>query len=409
MSCLDDPDCFQLSNNVIGIYFGVLGSTAGDSVSINELSLNGQVLYSNADTAIVTTGLKVIADRVLERSKLELFGRNQAKFLDLEYSVKVQFVSEDCGPRYIYSNLTPVEHSFDSVLVIDGSPGRDEINVTRNIVVLRCPQLDSIGVSLFQLSLPATGPSVARPVTPILNAVTIDGGTQTWIGRTATFVKLPVNKSALSTEYTFDFADDFGGGESVRTLNIGYDLNTLTRYRPCGEQVFIGNLRAETVSAGVPFDSVGIPVGPNRVLQNAVTDPETTNFNLYRCPPTNRVQIAFENSLGRVVSKEISSVTSDYSADILYQDVTTSRIELALNPSANTTTFNIQIGETTHTIALSYSWSEPRATLYTPNSTCFERKVIANLSVAETNPSISIENPAVLFPAITNVILEVAD
>ncbi len=37
-SCLDDPDCYQLHNDIVGVTFRVMGTGKGDSVVVKNFS-----------------------------------------------------------------------------------------------------------------------------------------------------------------------------------------------------------------------------------------------------------------------------------------------------------------------------------------------------------------------------------
>ena len=43
-SCLDDPDCYQLHNDIVGVTFRVMGTGKGDSVLVKNFS-TGQFEY----------------------------------------------------------------------------------------------------------------------------------------------------------------------------------------------------------------------------------------------------------------------------------------------------------------------------------------------------------------------------
>ncbi len=73
------------------------------------------------------------------------------KTVHLDYRVQTQFVSEDCGSRFILSDLqAPWNRSdFDSVRVVSSIPGSAAGGV--NIEIYRCPEPEFIGVAFYQL------------------------------------------------------------------------------------------------------------------------------------------------------------------------------------------------------------------------------------------------------------------
>jgi hypothetical protein len=403
VSCLDDPDCFLLNNDVIGISFQVLGSSAADSLHFNSLSINGTEVF-NRDTAVAY--LPIFASRDTARIKLDFLSRGELKTIEFSYESKVQFVSEECGPRYIYDNLLVQNSNFDQVVLLNITPGRDAS--TLNAVIYRCPKPDTMGVSFLELTLPLAGAATSRPISAALNSVTVNGTTQIYQGEIVSTLKLPVNPDDIKSKYVFDFADDFGYGETIRTLDVGYRVTSEMRFEACGVQDFVDSLYFPT-QTGVAFDQVALGTDSDGDERTGLTDPVTNNINIYRCPPTNVIQIAFANSLGSGTSKKIVGVTNDYNADVLYADTTMSRIQLPLNTAAGSTTFNIQFEDVTETIVLNHSWSAPRPDLFTEESNCNLRPVVINLSEGVDNPNATLASAAVLYPAVTNITLEVAD
>jgi hypothetical protein len=401
VSCLDDPDCYLLNNDVVGITFRVLGSTTADSVTVNRFTLNDNLVF-DGDTTI--TAIYIRADRFNPVSLIKLTNPDGEKLMDLSYRVQVQFVSEECGPRYVLSELAARDHNFDSLNVINPSPGRD---AGVNIIAYRCPNADTIELKLLQLTLPKTGASSSRPISALFNSISYEGSPDFYAGKRAATVRLPIDLNSDQLTYTFSFADDFGYDKPVRDLPISYVRTTEKRYEQCGEQTFVTDL--EIVDGAVPFDVVSIPTNSDDVAQNVVTDPIQTNFNVYRCPPTNIVQLAFvTEGTTQLNSTELTSVTADYTDKIFYADTTLSRIQLPLNPNGTSTQFTIEANGFSRVITLNYTWSAPRTTLFAAGSSCLTRQVITNLSVT-TNTDAAVTEPAVLFPAVTNVNVEVPE
>jgi hypothetical protein len=399
-SCLDDPDCFRLNNDLIGVSFGVLGSSAADSLRIEALTINGVSYQPDTVTSLVFP-----ADRFGNAVHLEITSRGQQKIIDLDYEVKVQFVSEECGPKYILSNLRNTNHNFDSLLVVNSTPGRDAS--TQNIKIFRCPDPDSIGLSVFQLTMPATGTTTSRAATADLNAILVDAVSPVYANSSLSNFILPLNTDATQTEFTFDFASNFGFDEALRTLAVGYEVTTETRFRVCGPQQYVDTLFFNPPS-GTSLDSISFAFDSNRNPRDVVTDPVSTNINVYRCPDTNIIQVAFFNE-ETATSKTITSITNDYNSEVLYEDVRTSRVQLPLNPAATSTVFTINFEDATEVIRLNYSWSNPRPTLFKPGRACSQRQVITNLTEGTDNPNAEVISAAVLYPATTNVNLEVAN
>jgi hypothetical protein len=403
VSCLDQPDCFRLNNDLVGISFHVLGSNSEDVISINSIKVNGVTAFENLETSADISFLPIRLDRSTNTANISILSKGVEKQINLSYDSKVQFVSEECGVRYIYSSLELIDHDFDRLDIVNNSPGRDSSSV--NIIIYRCPEPDSVGIALYQLTLPASGKTTSRSLPAGFNSVNVDGAGNYYTEDTLSTLELPVNVLVNKANYVFDFADDFGYTQNIRTLSLGYAVVEEVRYEACGLQKFVNELSIQP-SEGIAFDSASIIVQSGDTL-NILTDPVSTNINLYRCPPTNVVQVAFFTAEA-AVSKTITSITSDYSGEVLYADTRASRVQLPLNPNATSTVFTIQYEGVTETLALNYSWSAPRATLFKPGRACSDRQVITDLSITANANAELVENE-VLYPAITNINLEVAE
>jgi hypothetical protein len=161
------------------------------------------------------------------------------------------------------------------------------------------------------------------------------------------------------------------------------------------------------VEGGVPFDLAAIATESDGDLRNVVTDPPINNVNLYRCPPTNIIQIAFQNAADLARSKEITSVTNDYDTTTLYKGQTASRIQLPLNTGANSTTFTVRFGDVTETITVNHPWVDPPQITFPEGSACLQRQIVTALTPGAGNANVTLEEDAVLYPPVTNLILEV--
>lgn len=411
-SCLDDPDCFQLNNDVVGITFRALGSSTPDTLSVKAVSINGlyvsiaksKLPYTSrtpGDTLLTYFGF--LADRFIDYSNLRINSRGVEKEIDLNYKVQVQFVSQECGPRYVLSDLKAVDHNFDSVAIVNGSPGRNSSSV--NVIIYRCPRTDTLGVRLWQLLLPETGRGSPRAISAPFNSITAEGMGELYTDARAATLKLPVNLNAASTSYTFDLQNDFGYEKPVREFGLSYRVTEVTPYgETCPPQKIARRLAL--IQGENAFDSISFALNAaNDTIQ--ISDPITTNVNIYRCPPTNIIQLAFvQEGTTSARSKAITSITADYTPEVFASDVSISRIQLPLNENANSTTFTIVGEDFNETVTFNYTWSAPRATLFKPGFACSDRRVITDLSVA-SNENATVVKREVLYPAVNNVNVEV--
>lgn len=403
ISCLDQPDCFLLNNDLVGINFRVIGSGKADTVLLRSVVIDERLdVFPPRDTAI--TSLLLPLNYFTQATNVVFETPGESKSLVFNYDVKAQFVSEDCGPRYVLSDLELLQLGFDSVRVVNASPGRD--GGAQNVEIFRCPVTNILAVTLNQLTLPAvTAASTqrSRVASAALNRITVDNVTPLYENTRAATVLLPVSLSASSASFSFDFST-FGGDKPVRDFSITYEPETRVFYRPCGTQTRISNIRIAS-SATAPFDSLSFARNPTtNTARNFLSDPYETNINVYRCPDTNIVQLAFQRN-GLPVNLNVTRITASHLPTIFYADSTTRIAQLPLNPSANSTVFTIETATSTQTLTLNHTWSPMPRALY--RRACSDRVIVTNLSAAPGQTGVDVINAAVQFPPVTNVNVQV--
>ncbi|NBP71015.1 MAG: hypothetical protein EBU52_20040, partial [Cytophagia bacterium] len=118
-ACLDQPDCYNLTNNTVNISYRKIFDGALDTVAIESVTIVGaDSLFSSTNRGVTIpidftkTGVSVVLDAV-----------EGTRLIDLGYKVQPQFVSEECGPRFAFSQLTASSPSGDSVRVLASTPG----------------------------------------------------------------------------------------------------------------------------------------------------------------------------------------------------------------------------------------------------------------------------------------------
>jgi hypothetical protein len=129
-ACLDEPDCFRLDNYYIGIAFKKLADSTADTVGFTTLRVEAPPLIFTGDT------LSKIFLRVNQfQNETAFFFDNPdtTRVLRLGYSSKPQFVSEDCGERFVLTDLRILQYSFDSVRVLNNTPSSEPGNINIEI------------------------------------------------------------------------------------------------------------------------------------------------------------------------------------------------------------------------------------------------------------------------------------
>lgn len=117
--CLDEPDCYQLNNYTIGISFKKLDDSTADTVEFTAIGTVEPPLLFDADTVSkVFLPLNYFTDETFYFFE----GPDNVHLLRLGYISQAQFVSENCGEKFVLSKLRVLEHSFDSVRLLTDVP-----------------------------------------------------------------------------------------------------------------------------------------------------------------------------------------------------------------------------------------------------------------------------------------------
>jgi hypothetical protein len=377
-SCLDDPDCFQLHNDVVGVTFRVIGTGQGDSV----------LLKNNQGENTIITSFNAKLNYFKEQEVFNFEGEKENHYLEFGYTVKNQFISEDCGSSFELSDLHILKHDFDSVRILNSTPTKGQ---GTNIEIYRCPSTDTLTINFNQLYVNATATAISNRRSAFISHpfdFISDSIKTVFSGRAAT-VKLPVHLDKKQSTFIFKTA--------VRqdTLVVTYNTVTEKRYRPCGTQTFVSNLRYGANT----FDSVSYGLNsldePVRTLQ----DPHIANLRIFDCPKTNLLQVEFKSSENVAQTVTIKSIKADHFTSDLPPD-TTNAVVLPVDLNSNTSTFYIQYeDDTIDTLRVQYVKSP--LTLF---HAC-KNPILTNLSEVGDDPDVSVlpTRTTLQFPPVTNV------
>lgn len=129
-ACLDQPDCVRLNNNRAGIAYKYLTDGSNASLQFDSIWAVGSAdtIYDQRLSAFV-----IRLNHFAEQTTVKFADDEATDSIVFEYSSQVQFVSEDCGERYVLSNLRVVKHTFDSLRIVGDTPAKD--NNARNIEI----------------------------------------------------------------------------------------------------------------------------------------------------------------------------------------------------------------------------------------------------------------------------------
>jgi hypothetical protein len=227
VSCLNDPDCYQLNNDTVVIDFKIIGG-GGDAVPLIGIqSPDSDVIFYD-DTTVSSISLPL--NPKTEETFYELQGADGDNSFQFGYKRQVQFVSEECGERYYFQDLKVLEHDFDSVRIVNSIPVPTPLPTgAKNIEVYRCPSTNLLLVSF----------NVETPVEGITSD--FDGIILPFPGATLKDFVLPLNTDDSTTTYEFDLGDD------LKTLRVRYTRTEETIADVCGTQTFLSDLHINSM------------------------------------------------------------------------------------------------------------------------------------------------------------------
>lgn len=386
VSCLDDPDCYNLSLNVIGISFRKIAGDKADTVYLNRVTMEG------TDSIFVeeafATGVLIPLNYLTNQSNI-IFTRpaidgSFTNTLVLAYNAKAQFVSEDCGERYLVSDLAVVSSDFDSTRLVSRTPTK---NPSTNIVIYRCPITNYVRFSFKQWDTDEEN-IFGSELTTQLNGITEDYSTNVyWANQSVSTARVPLNSGLNATTFNLDFVDY---GSTSITLNYKSVLQTL--YPVCGEQKFFSDLVIADYQS--EFDKV-------EVVKDSIQDPPVTNVVLYKCPTTNRIKIVFRQNANSSASAPVNivKITADYTSEEFYVNQSNvSTVELPLNEGANNTTYTFTLDKGVRTLQLSYNRN------FNQYHEVCDQTEMTSIAITATDFSASqVLDPTSKFPADNNI------
>jgi hypothetical protein len=388
MSCLDEPDCFRLNNNIIGIAFKKMIGGAPDTVALIGVQASGTDVIFNE--FVLTNGIYLPLNFFTTQTSFLIQGLNGQHTLDLGYDVRTQFVSDECGARYVLSNLSLLGYdNFDSIRVVNASPFSSEAGA--NIEIYRCPITNLVEVSFRQLQM-ENSVVLARKIVNVVDY----SGIPAYVDTTLQAIYLPLNPEAESSTFTLTMADQ----ELPSDISMAYKRLPRTFFDICGEQQTFGRLDI-TSAAGI--DSI-------HVVNDSIHDPPVTNITIYKCPQTNMMRLYFRQPGAPVRADTIyiKKITDDYSANVYYDNPDPALgytfVTIPLNPAASgtgTTEFTFELHDgTIKTLGVAYNAVQTE--LF---NACGTQAIFSGLSAPTSNftaPPI-VRVTTVQYPIATNI------
>lgn len=370
-----------------------MGSTIPDTLAIAGIQITG------TDSVFVqskyASGVGLPLNYTTTASSITINQPAISNFINLTYSAKTQFVSDECGSRYVLSNVDIAGHDFDSIRVINPTPGK---SASTNIEVFRCPRTNILAVTFRDLYITSSGSQANKVGSISLDRITAEyDGANYYDDATRATYYLPVNLNDDVSSFTFYKADG-----TSNQLTVTYTRTDQDRYQPCGTQTFVTNLAI----ANTDFAKASLVLDSDNDPRTTLTDPAEANIYLYRCPRTNLVKLDFKSpstssSSGvRTDTVSLKSVKANYTSDVFYTDAFVTTITLPIDESQLVTEFYLEYTDRTDTIKLGYT--KTATTLFTE---CGSQNVYSELTLLEpvTGVSVPTATDSLRFPPVSNV------
>lgn len=255
LSCLDQPDCYQLNNNVALVAFKIIGGGT-DVYALQGVYTTGTdsvFLEDSVGSAAVGLPLNPYEGEISYTfvGAYGNVGLYETQKLNLTYKALVQFVSEDCGERHVFSHIDVASSDFDSVRILNPTPANPP---TSNLELYRCPHTNVLYLDFV--------------TDQNIKTITIAPGEPAAVDKTLGSVLLPLNPLAEETSYTFNYADG-----TSNTLTVVYRTTPKVLSSKCGEQVFIDK---------VSYNEEGTDFATVTVKEDSIHDLPKINLELTR-------------------------------------------------------------------------------------------------------------------------------
>jgi hypothetical protein len=264
VACLDEPDCFNLTNDTVTIVFRKMFDGRVDTVTFARVDVTGTQLTVFDEDTVVLTNLSVLVDYTATSSLIKVKTFERITDIELGYRVQGQFVSESCGPKFLLSELKVLNSNADSIAIANATPGAGG-----NVNVYRCPRTNYLLLAFRELE-----DGELRRDTLTLAEKTADFNyTKLYAYSGAlSFIRLTLNLASNATTHTFEFED----GET-KFITFNYSRADKMILPSCGVQTVIDDIRI--VNSNFSRSELIIDT---RLKRDSIYDPPIINFQVVR-------------------------------------------------------------------------------------------------------------------------------
>ncbi len=395
ISCLDQPDCYRLNSDEIGISFRVLGTNKADAVSLTGIQVNNIIGYPDTTLSSFLIPLNYLENE----TSLSIAGTGVNGSMLLKYLSQAQFVSDECGPRFILSNLSIAEKSgFDSVRLLTS-----ELNNPPyiNIEIYRCPTTNLVKFDFHQLYVSTNGKKTSQPLLININNIKADySGELFYLNTALNTMTLPVDLKTGASDF---FITSNG---QVDTVALIYTLKEEERYNVCPLSTYVSGMQVTSPD----LDSVSIAIVDKKKI-DAPQDPATTNVLIFKCPQTNLMKVYFKTQKvegGSFVSYSVSfvGIKNNFSADVFYADKIVSTVELPINELALESEYYFEMKDKDGNVSVDTLTVNYESNTKTIFNACGVQRVYNNLIATSPDlkfPTKPVVKDSLQFPSVTNI------
>ncbi len=396
ISCLDKPDCFRLNSDQIGVSFKVLGTNKADVRGVYGMEING--VDSTFYPYTFLSSLLIPLNYLANQTDVAIYSNKGDGTIVLKYLSQAQFVSDECGPRYILSKLMIDQLTgFDSVRLVT-----NEVNnpPNINIEIYRCPTTNLVKFDFLQLYVTPPNRKTSQSLLSNINSITANYPSDiVYQNDTVNTVTLPINLAASSTDFNI-ILDGIS-----RNVSLNYATTEEERYNVCPLQKYVSGLNVTSAD----FDSVSIAV-VNKKKMDTPVDPATTNVLIFKCPQTNLMKVYFKIKKGEnfvSVNNTFNKITNNFSTIEYYKNKKASTVELPINESALSAEyyFDIKVAEgqpaLIYTLVVNYQKNDKIIFNACSQQSVYNKLIATTPDVASL--SILVPKDSLQFPSITNI------
>jgi hypothetical protein len=250
-SCLDEPECFSLNNSTVGISFRKLSDRAADTVFFSRITAEGAEGPDNIffPDGVYAPAFDLPLNYYQNQTIYHFEGLGVNYDLQFDYNAQAQFVSEDCGERFVLTDLAVTSGSFDSLRLLARTP-KKERQVGTHLEIYRCPNMYRVKINMVL----SENDTLASIQTQYPSASFADGNT----------VIIPLDVASDQSAIRFVFKDG-----ATRDLVLSYARKDSTLFDICGSQIVLSKL-----------DTVSTTFSSAKILNRTFRDPLFTNLEI---------------------------------------------------------------------------------------------------------------------------------